>query len=185
MTNKIGYYVPFIWASTILLPIGAGLLSTFSVDISTGKWVGYEILFGFGVGFGFQQGNVAAQVVLAQGDIPTGVAIMFSSMFLGGSIFLLVAQNVFTKHLRANIAAVGIPDFNVESVIAAGASELRSLVPVEYLPEVLVGYNDAIAKVFQVSLIMSCLACLGAAGMEWRSVKPESAKSDQETATQA
>jgi hypothetical protein len=87
MTNKIGYCVPFIWASTVLLPIGAGLLSTFHIDISTAKWVGYEIILGFGIGFGFQQANVAAQVVLPMKDVPTGVAVVFSAMFLGGSVF--------------------------------------------------------------------------------------------------
>jgi hypothetical protein len=183
MTNKIGYYVPFIWASTVLLPIGAGLLSTFHIGISTAKWVGYEIILGFGIGFGFQQANVAAQVVLPMKDVPTGVAVVFSAMFLGGSVFLSVAESIFTNHLRSNIAALGIPGFDAERAIKAGAVELRNLVPAKYLTSVLVAYNDAITKAFQLAVIMACLASLGAVGMEWRNMKTKPTASNDEEQT--
>jgi hypothetical protein len=37
----------------VLAAIGAGLVTTFEEGTSTGKWIGYQILFGFGCGLGF------------------------------------------------------------------------------------------------------------------------------------
>ena len=171
LTRKIGYYMPFVWISVVLMPIGVGLLTTFYVGISEGKWIGYQILFGIGLGFGFQQANIAAQAVLPLRDVPTGVAVTFSTQFLGGTVFVSVAENVFTNHLRSNIAKLNIPNFNPEMAVKTGATDLRNLVKAEYLGSVLGAYNDAIVKAFQVALIMSCLAGLGAVGMEWRDMK--------------
>ena len=43
--------------------------------------------------------------------------------------------------------------------------------PPTYLADVLVAYNAAIVKTFQIGLVMACLSVIGAAGMEWKSVK--------------
>ena len=171
LTSRIGNYMPFIWIAAILLPIGAGLFTTYSVDMPTGKWIGYQIIYGLGVGAGFQQCIVAVQSALPLEDIPMGVAVNLSSQQLGGTILLSAAQNVFTNHLRSNFTALAIPGFDPELAISAGATQLRNVVPTEYLHEVLVAYDEAVDKVFQVSLIMACLMTLGASGMEWRSTK--------------
>jgi len=75
-TTKIGYYMPFVLASCCLMSVGAGLLTTFTVDISTAKWVCYQIIFGLGTGFGFQQSGIAAQACLDLKDVPIGTAIV-------------------------------------------------------------------------------------------------------------
>ncbi|KZO90450.1 major facilitator superfamily transporter [Calocera viscosa TUFC12733] len=62
--TKIGYYVPFMILSSILLSVGIGLLTTFKVDTGRSVWIGYQILAGCGVGFGMQQPVIAAQTVL-------------------------------------------------------------------------------------------------------------------------
>ncbi|KAI9878064.1 MAG: hypothetical protein M1830_002013 [Pleopsidium flavum] len=171
MTTRIGYYMPFVWASVVFMPIGAGLLTTCYVGIPAGRWIGYQILFGLGLGFGFQQANVAAQASLPLKDIPTGVAVVFSAQFLGGAVFVSVGENVFTNRLRSNIAALKIPEFGPALAVRVGATELRDVVPPAYLHDVLVAYNGAIVRAFQVALILSCLTVLGASGMEWRSIK--------------
>lgn len=47
-----GYYTPFMILSSILMSIGAGLLTTLKTDSGHGKWIGYQAMTGFGVGFG-------------------------------------------------------------------------------------------------------------------------------------
>jgi hypothetical protein len=66
------------------------------------------------------------------------------SPILGGASFVSVAENVFTNHLESNLAALNIPNFDPTLAVKAGATELRTLVPPTYLPEVLGAYNDAI-----------------------------------------
>ncbi|PYI27835.1 MFS general substrate transporter [Aspergillus indologenus CBS 114.80] len=171
LTTAFGYNAPFFLLSSAIMSLGAGLITTFTVDISQAKWVGFLFLYGLGVGFGFQQGGVSAQAVLPLARVSVGTAIVMFLQILGGSLFVSVAENIFTKHLIANIAALEIPGLSPEAVVGAGATGFRALVSAEDLPAVLVAYNDALAKVFQLALILGCLSLLGAVGVEWRSMK--------------
>lgn len=54
IVGKIGYYLPFSVAGSVLIAIGNGLLSTLSPSTSTGKWIGYQIILGVGRGIGLQ-----------------------------------------------------------------------------------------------------------------------------------
>lgn len=171
MTTRLGYYMPFVIASTILLAIGTGLLTTFYPSMPEGKWIGYQILLGLGVGFGFQMPNLAVQCALTLEDVPTGVAVAFTAQFLGGSVLLAAAQSIFEKQLHVNIALLDTPGFDATMAIDAGVSKLRQVVPPKYLHAVILAYNGAVIKVFEVALITACLTIIGAAGMEWRNVK--------------
>lgn len=52
--GKLGYYLPWSIASGAIVAIAAGLVSTFTPDTSTAKWVGYQFLAGIGRGCGLQ-----------------------------------------------------------------------------------------------------------------------------------
>ena len=52
--NKVGYYVPVALFAAVLLSVGSGLMATFSPSTPTGKWIGYQILYGAGRGLGLQ-----------------------------------------------------------------------------------------------------------------------------------
>lgn len=171
LTTRFGYYMPFIFLSLIFMSVGAGLLTTLKVDSSTAHWIGYQILFGLGTGWGFQQTAVAAQTVLALVDIPIGTALMVFIQLLGGAMFVTIAQNVFTNHLVSGILAIKIPNLDPQRIVQSGATHLRREIPAAYLPEVLIAYDEALVKTFQVALCLACLSLLGAVGMEWRSVK--------------
>lgn len=170
LITRIGYYVPFMYASIVFAAIGAGLITTFTVDISSGKWIGYQILFGLGSGLGFQQPSLAAQAVLGMKDVSIGVSFVFFIQFLGGALFTSVSQNVFSNHLVTNIINSGIA-IDPAVVIRTGATQLVQILPAADLPAVLVAYNDALVSAFQVSMIMTCLAILFVPFMEWKSVK--------------
>jgi hypothetical protein len=50
------------------------MLYTLKVNSSAGKWIGYQLLSGFGAGSGVQIPFIAVQVVLSNKDMPTGNA---------------------------------------------------------------------------------------------------------------
>lgn len=104
-------------------------------------------------------------------DVSIGTAFILFVQLLGGALFVSVAQNIFTNHLITNLSALHIPNFNPQDVVNGGATNLRAIVDPSRLPEVLVAYNEAVTKVFQIALILSCLSILGAVGMEWKSIK--------------
>ncbi|KAI7306800.1 MFS general substrate transporter [Hortaea werneckii] len=168
--GRIGYYTPFAIASAIIMPIGAGLITTWTVQTGSPKWIGFQVLFGLGVGLGMQQATMAAQTVLRKQDAPTGVALLFFAQQLGGAIFVSVGQNVLNSKLLSGIVRL-VPDLSPERILSTGATDLRQIVPAHDLQAVLVAYNSALRQVFVVATAMACLAALGAFGLEWRSVK--------------
>lgn len=169
LTRKVGYYAPWMILGSILTSIGAGLISTFTPTTSHPSWIGFQALLGFGAGLGMQQPLVAAQTVLARKDVPTGTAVMIFAQTLGGTVFISVGNNLLDLHLAKNLAK--IPGLDVGAVAKLGATELRHAVPAEKLPQVLVAYNDALRTTFYLTVALTCASSIGAATIEWRSVK--------------
>ena len=54
LVTILGYYTPFMIGGTCVFTIGCGLLSTFTPDIPFGKWFGYQVLAGAGLGICLQ-----------------------------------------------------------------------------------------------------------------------------------
>lgn len=78
VTTIMGYYMPFILISLIMMSIGAGMLITFTLNTPAREWIGYQIMLGAAVECGFQQAIIAAQAVLPLADIPSGTtAVLF------------------------------------------------------------------------------------------------------------
>ncbi|XXH05441.1 hypothetical protein Hte_011868 [Hypoxylon texense] len=172
INSKIGYYTPLAIIGSCVMSVGAGLLTTFQVDTSEGKWIGYQILYGIGVGSCFQVPNLAVQTVLPKADVSMGLALMLFSQLLGSAVFVAVGENVLGNQLVQRLS--GIPGFNSSLITSSGATSLLSSLPANVLDMALEAYNEALRKVFQVGLIVSCLAVLGTATLEWRSVLKKS-----------
>ncbi|KAF2645802.1 MFS general substrate transporter [Massarina eburnea CBS 473.64] len=168
--TAIGYYTPFMLLSSVLMSIGAGLLTTFDVNTGHSQWIGYQFIFGAGVGFGMQQTLVAVQSVLPKDDVPIGTAIMMFSQTLGGALFISVGQNVFTNQLIKNLASV-VPDLNPQLVLSVGATGIKSAVPQQFLSGVLSAYNTTLTQTFYVSVATAAMSILGASVVQWKNMK--------------
>ena len=176
----LGYYAPFMLLSSVLMSIGAGLLSTFKKDTGHSMWIGYQFLFGAGVGFGMQQPLMAVQTALPLVDVPVGTATMMFAQTLGGALFISVGQNVFQNQLIKNLAQQ-IPELPaIQGLVATtGATQLKSAITSKFpglLDRVLIAYDAAIAQTFYVSVAMGALSILGAVVVEWKSVKRDTKK---------
>ena len=197
LITAIGYYTPFMYFCTVIMSIGAGLLTTFTPFTSEGRWIGYQILFGFGLGMGMpyrtnkahtsltlftgmQQPNLAAQATLSRRDVSTGASLMVFGQSLGGSIFISVAQNIFSNKLVQGFSA--IPGLDPELAISSGATEIRNVVPPELLPQVLDVYNTAIVSAFYVGTALACATVVGAVLMPWTSIKKQKQKKVESSA---
>ena len=169
LVSRIGYYVPFMIASSVIMSIGCGLLTLFTVETSHPSWIGFQVVAGFGIGLGMQQASVAAQTVLQKKDAPVGVALMFFGQSFGGSIFITVAQDILSNRLVDQLK--GIPGFNPRVVATVGATDLRRVVDPQYLETVLVAYNGALRDIWFLCMGLACATIIGSATMEWKSVK--------------
>jgi len=169
--TNLGWHTPWAYFCTVFMSVGAGLMKTFGVHTGLSKWFGYQVIFGFGAGAGFQQPVVAVQTVLNLEDTPIGTTIILFSQLFGGAIFVSAATNVFNTHLISDLTSQ-VPSLDPQQIIDAGASNLKSVVPADLLPAVLVAYNNAVVKTFEMALILACISIVGAAFMEHIPVRP-------------
>ncbi|KAL4903034.1 hypothetical protein BDW74DRAFT_169265 [Aspergillus multicolor] len=171
LTTAIGYYVPFAYATVIFMSIGAGLLSTFSVSSGSPEWIGYQFLFGAGVGLGLQTAFAAPQCALPLEDIAIGTAIVMFLENLSAAVFVSVGQNVFSNQLERNVR-VYAPGVDAQELVEGGATEVRRLVGDGAVYEaVLSAYNRALTETFYVGVGLSCVGIIGVVVMEWINVK--------------
>lgn len=168
-TTVVGYYAPFIMVSTVLMSIGAGLLTTWNVSTGHSVWIGYQVLYGLGVGFGMQQALITVQTVLPQRDIPTGTALVMFSQTFGGALMVSAAQNVFNNRLIEELV-VEAKGVDPAVILHVGATSLKGAIPANLLPGVQLAYNTALTNTWYASVALSALSIL-AWGIEWKSVK--------------
>ncbi|KAJ7476933.1 major facilitator superfamily domain-containing protein [Mycena galericulata] len=165
-----GYYAPFMIISSLIMPVGAGLISTLTMDSGHAKWIGYQVIVGFGSGLGMQQPFIAAQAVLETKDVPTGTSLLVFLQTLGGALFVSIGLNRFTNSLAHGLASE-FPGLDPNLVLSSGATNLQSAIPPEYLTAVLKVYNEALMSTFHIAIVLMCLSIFGALGMEWRDIR--------------
>ncbi|KAF2209111.1 hypothetical protein CERZMDRAFT_22838, partial [Cercospora zeae-maydis SCOH1-5] len=165
-----GYYTPFAILSPFLTSVGAGLLSSLQPGSSQAKIIGYQIILGTGTGIGLHQPFIAAQTVLSSSDTSTGIAFMMGSEMLGGSLFIAVAQKIFTSRLSALLLKAA-PGIDAAAISKAGATQILSMVPQDRLAAVRQAYSTAVTDTFYLGTGLAAASLLGAVFMEWRSIK--------------
>lgn len=167
--SRIGYYSPFFLLGSVIMPIGAGLLTTFTPTISNAKLIGYQLLFGIGLGCGLQQPQNVVQTVLERPDVASGAALIMFVRFIGPTIFLPVANSIFLNQLISKLT--NLPSITPEAVINNGATELRKLVTGTDLDTLLADYNSAIIDVLYIGVATSAATIFASVFVEWRSLK--------------
>lgn len=170
LITYVGYYLPAFYFSTVLAAIGAGLLTTFQVDTNHSKWIGYQAIYGFGIGAGLQNTLLVVQTVLPLKDVAIGSAVIVFSQTLGGALFIAVAQNVFQNRLIAGLRET-VPSLDANIVLQAGATSLKDAIPSQFLEGVQIAYNSALTQTWYVALAGACLTAVGTVMIEWKSVK--------------
>lgn len=177
ITSRFGHYVPLMWFGPILLALGGGLFQLMRPNSPFGHWVGFQILSGVGYGSCNQMPILAVQVVLSKPDIPTALVIIMFFQMLGGALAPSVGQSLFTDGLLRNLDKV--PGVDGAAIVAAGATDFRSLVPAELMDVVVSAFNSALRDVFWFAFAAPALAWGISWLMEWRKLpdygkKPES-----------
>ncbi|CAG8975255.1 hypothetical protein HYALB_00007955 [Hymenoscyphus albidus] len=168
LVKKIGYYLPFSIASSILMAIFAGLITTFSVDTSTGQWIGYQIIGGFGQGLAMQMASYPQESpnICLEEHNAVALALIVFMQNLGGAVFLALAQTIFTTDLRSGLARFA-PTVDVGMVEAAGATGFRALVDSVEVVGVLEAYNLAVTRNFFLAVVCAGVILFCCWGMGW------------------
>ena len=146
--------IPSIIGGAALAVIGDGLLCTLDIDTSTGKWIGYQILTGVGVGTALQVPIIVCQGAVEAKDMSTATSIilckfpttnssycpfppriiLLSSITnnlcpvfqtVGGAFFVSAAESAFVNQLIDSLRATNT-DVDPSLVVGLGATEIRN-----------------------------------------------------------
>ncbi|KIA75689.1 efflux pump antibiotic resistance protein [Aspergillus ustus] len=166
--TKVGYYMPLMYASTVVASIGAGLLSRFQVDSRPPTWIGYQAIFGIGVGLGFGLPVTVVQAVLPGDRISSATALIAFTQSISGALFIFVGQSVFQTRLTLGLLRENL---DARMALESGATRIRETIPPDMVPVALQAYNFAITGAFYVGLALAAASLVGAVPQRWLSVK--------------
>lgn len=188
LITAAGYYTPFLIGSTAIAAIGTGLITMFDISTPSGKWIGYQIVVGAGVGAGFQVPMTAVQTVLKAEDIPIGTAAVMFFQTLGGALFIAVGQSVFQNGLIDGIRS-NAPTVDPRAIVGSGATSMRRVLAamgeLDQLDGVIKAYMKGLSNTFRVSLALVLVAFVASCFLEWKSVKQDGEKKKDEVGVPA
>ncbi|CAI6080605.1 hypothetical protein V2G26_011931 [Clonostachys chloroleuca] len=173
-TSTFGHYGPFMLFASVIMPIAAGLVTTFEVDTSMVKLIMYTALCGLAYGIGFSGPQNAVQTVLPADEIPLGMSIMLFAQSFGPAVTIAIAQVIFTNQLWTNLSGFveGLTRGEMEK---SGLSEIVSSVPSGEARQVLEGIDKSISQTWYLVVGLACATMVGSLLIEWRSVKSKRA----------
>ncbi|KAJ6576565.1 MFS general substrate transporter [Mycena vulgaris] len=163
---KFGNYWWFLFLCPITTAVAAGLLFTLRADTPTAHLIGFQILYGVGIGIGatFQNVLIAVQVDFADEEdmIPQVTAFISFTQILGGIVGIAVAGSIFANKFRHNLGVYASdlpPD--------AKAAVLRTVTVIKLLPpelqtQVVDAYARSLGPIFLISVVATILSSLSA-----------------------
>ncbi|KAI1097906.1 putative MFS transporter [Jackrogersella minutella] len=188
VVQRIGYYLPSVMLGTTLASIGSGLISTLQVTTSVGRWVGYQVIYGLGVGMVVQMPFIAIQTLIPRPNIPSALAILIFTQYFGAALFVTAAQSIFNNSMRQKLSETA-PGVDIEKIMVGGATAVRSLVSGHQLYEVLAAYAVSVDRVMYLAAALGAVAFGFGCGLGWKDIrkgrcqavqKDEEAKGDME-----
>jgi MFS family permease len=168
--NVVGYYVPFMWATSILLPIASGLMTTFTVSTNLGKFLSCSAFLGFATGIGFQAPQVAVQNTLPEKDTHMGLAIILFAQHFGPALSIAATQTILTNRLTVNIERFA-PEVDAVQIEKSGLGDLKSHIAEASLNNVLQALNESFTQSWYLPVALACATVIGSACMKWTNVK--------------
>ncbi|PYI10456.1 MFS gliotoxin efflux transporter glia [Aspergillus sclerotiicarbonarius CBS 121057] len=167
--GHVGYPSPFLIFGGALTAIGSGLLYTLDISSGAGKWIGYQILAGIGIGWCFQVPVVTAQAAVAPEDLPSVTAMVLTVQTIGGALFVSAGQsaldNILLKRLSHEASSSGIDPLKV---VMTGATELRASFSSQQIPVILMAYMKGLQTAFLIAIVASGIATVVSFACRWR-----------------
>lgn len=174
LISAVGRYNPFALPSMVLFTVGAGMITTLSLDSPLRVWFGYQVLAGLGIGVGFQLGILVVQAVLPQEDIAVATACVQFFQSFGGAIFIAVAQTVFQNGLVEGIRR-DVPGLDPQIFIKSGASQVKQILASmgmeQYTTAVLSAYLTGLRHSYYITVACAAAAFCAVSGMSWINIK--------------
>ncbi|KAH7376170.1 major facilitator superfamily domain-containing protein [Plectosphaerella cucumerina] len=120
-TSKTGRCLIWQFVGWGVMAVGAGLLTLLDAESSTGHWVGFQMVFGFGLGVIFTTQLPAILASLDEADVATASAVWIFIRNLGSIWGTTIPAAVFNT--RAEELAISLPEEVRGLLVRGGAFE--------------------------------------------------------------
>ncbi|CCF35122.1 major facilitator superfamily transporter [Colletotrichum higginsianum] len=174
LVGKLGYYLPWVVFGAVASTIGNGLISTWTPSTGPGRWIGYQVLLGAGRGASMQMHIIAVQANSPPARLSVSMATLVFMQTFAGAIFLTAGEVIFSEGLGNNLAKYA-PAVDARTVLVAGGTGFRDVVPEGDLPGVVMAYSKSVSEVFYLLAGLG-VVCFGLAwAMGWTDIRKKEA----------
>jgi len=159
--SKTGKYWPWLVCSPLVFSVGAGLLYTVDSHTSSARLIGFQILYGIGVGGAMQNTIIAIQAEFADREemIPQATSLVNFTQLIGGVIGLAIAGTLFSNQIRSNLPP------NLDPAVAkavVGSVTVIHTLPAAIKSAVIDSYVKSLRPVFIIAVPGGAFASLSA-----------------------
>lgn len=170
LITAFGHFVPLMILGSILVTIGSGLIYTLGLHSSSGKWIGYQIIAGFGVGLSLQIPVITAQATVDPADLSSATAMVLFVQTIGGAFMVSAGQSAFTNRLLQKLPTLA-PSVSPALVSSTGITEIRKVFPADVIPGIVTSYLDGLKVAYAVSIALGGVAVLVSFASKWKNIK--------------
>ncbi|KAL9564834.1 hypothetical protein ACKAV7_011286 [Fusarium commune] len=167
--TKTGTAAPYLVVSSIIVTIASGLFYTLDIGTSTGKWVGYQILAGFGYGIGLQVPVVISQAFAAPSDMAPVTSIIIFARTIGGTFLITAAQSGFINQIIRKLSSTA-PAVDPALVTETGATTLRQSFSGVELDGILHAYAWGIKVAFAITIAACGITVITSFFTKWTNI---------------
>ncbi|CVK97620.1 related to major facilitator (MFS1) transporter [Fusarium mangiferae] len=167
--TKTGTAAPYLVVSSIIVTIASGLFYTLDIGTSTGKWVGYQILAGFGYGVGLQVPVVISQAFATPSDMAPVTSIIIFSRTIGGTFLITAAQSGFINQIIHKLSSTA-PTIDPALVTETGATTLRQKFSGAELNSILHAYAWGIKVAFAITIAACGITVITSLFTKWTNI---------------
>ncbi|KAH8651291.1 MFS transporter [Xylariales sp. PMI_506] len=173
LAMRLRYYNPWFFLAPIFMCTSSVLYTTLTVSSTpASRWIGYQIIQGFGTGFGMQMSSLSVQLELKDKPklVPIGIALVMFVQYLGATVIQLIAGIVFNRQLSSQLSKVDLTPKQTSLLLAAGIKKIREVAetfPPPLMDPILEAYNAAVTRVFFVPVGTATAAFIAAFGIKW------------------
>ena len=144
----------------------------YSLDIhsSAGNYVGYQILFGAGLGISIQVPVTAAQALSDLSDIPLVTASILFFQLASGAYAVSAAQSIFNNILVSKLPELA-PGVSAAQVILAGSTGIPQTFAKADVPGILLSYMAGLKAAWAMGIALAGTTLLVSFLPQWKSIK--------------
>lgn len=150
------------WTSPAFLAIGGGLLYTVNMATSSSRLIGYQIIYGIGIGFTQNVAFLSVQADNEERDVPAAIAIVSVTQLFGGMCGPVIGNAILTSGLRRYLPANGVDPTTAAAVEESvdAVWKLTGDLRIRVIDACLKALNQVYISAVPIAGVMICFALI-------------------------